>query len=127
MRGVRLSEAGFDVVVRSIPGLGVLGADARARVGCPAGRTGVGRYGKYGTQGRDSGSVSSRLVAAEAPERVVATHGNHLPMCPPEDAAVVAALGGRDRERVVSGGRYPAERAGCLRQQPPGRRRSAAR
>ncbi|GAA1542714.1 epoxide hydrolase [Actinomadura kijaniata] len=71
-------------------------------------------YDRYGAQGGDWGSPVSRLLAAEAPDRVVGVHTNYLGVPAPSD---LDALTPDDRERADQINRYLAEPAGYWRMQ----------
>ena len=72
----------FDVVVPSLPGFGLFGPPAGARLGSGAGRGAVSYandaagfgYERYGAHGGDGGSPISQALARSHPESVVGIH-----------------------------------------------------
>ncbi|MET0133710.1 MAG: epoxide hydrolase family protein [Kibdelosporangium sp.] len=108
----------FHLVIPAIPGFGFSGPTTetgwnvqRVAQAWVALMAELG-YERYGTQGGDWGSIISRLVAANDPQRVVGVHLNFLVLL--GDATGLAE---EDQRRVEAIRHYMTHPAGYLRQQ----------
>jgi pimeloyl-ACP methyl ester carboxylesterase len=117
-----LSEAGYDLVVPSLPGFGFSGPTRE--VGWNDGR--IARallelmsrlgYARFGVQGGDAGAVIAPTIARAAPDRVIGVHVNaatmgFIPMGPIEPDEIVT-LSDAEKTRLQRLQRFMAERFG---------------
>ncbi|MER6989236.1 epoxide hydrolase family protein [Saccharopolyspora hirsuta] len=110
-----LTEAGFHLVVPSLPGYGLSGptsdtgwgAERVARAWAELMRR-LG-YERYGLQGGDWGTWISRTLAINEPERVVGLHTNGMITFPSGDPDEFAKLTDADRARMARWQRYTDE------------------
>ncbi|RKT84621.1 Pimeloyl-ACP methyl ester carboxylesterase [Saccharopolyspora antimicrobica] len=110
-----LTEAGFHLVIPSLPGYGLSGPTASAGWGAER----VARawaelmsrlgYARYGLQGGDWGTWISRTLAINEPERVVGLHTNGMITFPSGDPDEFAKLTDADHARMARWQRYTDE------------------
>ncbi|MER7013117.1 epoxide hydrolase family protein [Saccharopolyspora sp. NPDC000359] len=110
-----LTEAGFHLVIPSVPGYGLSGPTAETGWGAER----IARawaelmrrlgYERYGLQGGDWGTWISRTVAINEPERVVGLHTNGMITFPSGDPDEFAELTDVDHARMARWQRYTDE------------------
>jgi pimeloyl-ACP methyl ester carboxylesterase len=113
----------FHVVAPSLPGYGFSGPTAERGWDVPRIAAAVVTlmdrlgYERFGAQGGDWGSMVSRQLGLDAPDRVIGVHLNMLITIPSGDAEEMAALADDDYARLAGLGRYDAELSGYMKLQ----------